>query len=100
MRIVKLSKKDYTYLEDLLIKVGLINKEKQEVYPQNIFVNEKTRKKMKSLLYKEAKQKYPELSKQGLAWIVETYFFQYAPSLIKGGGNNLPVGYAVVVNKE
>ena len=44
MRIVKLSKKDYTYLEDLLIKVGLINKEKQEVYPQNIFVNEKTRK--------------------------------------------------------
>lgn len=97
MKIIKLKKTDYTNLEALLTRAGLVNLQEKTAFPNNIFVNEDTYKKIKAELKKLYKKENPLLSKKRIEYSVEMHLLNLGPSVVLNGGKKLPNGYAIVL---
>lgn len=97
MKIIKLKKTDYTNLEALLTRAGLVNAEEKTAFPNNIFVNENTHKKIKTELKKLHKKENPLLSKKRIEYFVEMHLLNLGPNVVLNGGKNLPNGCAIVL---
>lgn len=97
MKIIKLKKTDYTNLEDLLTRVGLVNPQEKTAFPNNIFVNENTHKKIRAELRKLYKKEKPFLSKKTIEYSVEMHLLNLGPNVVLNGGKNLPNGCAIVL---
>lgn len=102
MKIVKLKKSDYTQLEKMLERAGLVNKEQKIAYPDLLYVNQRTYNEIKAALKREFKKQYPYLRSSKLEASVGYHMLNLGPNVLenKQGGNNLPVGYAIILKHE
>lgn len=97
MKIIKLKKTDYTNLEALLTRAGLVNAEEKTAFPNNIFVNENTYKKIKTELKRLHRKENPLLSRKRIEYSVEIHLLNLGPNVVLNGGKNLPNGCAIVL---
>jgi len=97
MKIIKLTKKDYVNLEHLLKRVGLVRE--KLAFPNNIFVNASTYRRIKQEHTKLVKKITPNATKKRIDYSVGFELLNLGPSVLsnKEGGNNLPNGYAIVL---
>jgi len=100
MKIIKLKKTDYTNMEALLTRAGLVNLQEKTAFPNKIFVNENTYKKIEDELKKLHKKQNPLLSKKSIEYSVGMYLFNLGPNVVLNGGKNLPDGCAIVLPLE
>ena len=100
MKIIKLSKKDYYDLPNLLIKVGLVKG--TTANPSLLFVNKQTLKRMQNEYAKRLKKQNPYISKKALAISVGMEFLNLGPNVLsdKNGGKRIPTGYAIVLSLQ
>lgn len=97
MKIIKLKKTEYKNLEALLTRAGLVNTHEKIAFPNNIFVNENTYKKIRAELKKQHKKENPLLSNKKIEYSVEMHLLNLGPNVVLNGGKNLPNGCAIVL---
>lgn len=100
MKIIKLSKKDYYDLAGLLNKIGLVSG--NEAWPDLVYVNNRTLKKMKTEYARKLKKENPYISKRVLDYSVGMEFLNLGPAVLfnKNGGNKIPNGHAIVLTPK
>lgn len=100
MKIIKLSKKDYYDLANLLNRVGLVSG--NEAQPDLVFVNNITLKRMKNEYAKKLKKQNPYISKRVLNYSVGMEFLNLGPAVLsnKNGGNKIPNGHAIILTPK
>lgn len=98
MKIIKIKKSEYTNLEALLRRAGLVDESARTASPEKLYVNEATYKEMKRLLTAAYKKEFSYLSKNKIEYSVGAYLLNLGPALIKNqdGGNAIPKGVAIV----
>lgn len=98
IKVIKLNKKDYTDLEGLLEKAGLVDKEKNQAFPEKLFISKQDTKKMRAEIFKAFKKKYPFLRKEKLQASAAMYFLNLGPSEL--AKEAIRPGYAIVLLED
>jgi hypothetical protein len=100
MKIIKIKKNEYSNLEALLERAGLVNKETKQAHPENIFVNQITYNKIRKEIAAAYRKEYAYISKKALMYSVEAYLLNLGPVIVDStsGGRLIPNGVAVVLN--
>jgi hypothetical protein len=99
MKIIKLNKTDYSNMEALLKRAGLVDESAKTAEPDRLVVNEATYNDIKRAVTKAYKKEFPYLSKSKIEYSVGGYLLNLGPKVLKktDGGANLKKGYAIVI---
>lgn len=97
MKIIKIKQFEFWDLESLLKRAGLVA-ENRNAYPEALFVNETTYKKIKDTIKKKYKKRYPYMTRSQLSYQTGMLLLNLGPSVLanKNGGKFLKTGYAIV----
>ena len=98
IKVIKLSKKDYTDLEGLLKKAGLVDEEAGRAFPERLLVSKEDAKKMRSQILKALKKKYPFFRQEKLQASAGMYFLNLGPSEV--AADAVRPGYAIVISRK
>ena len=100
MKVLKLKKSEYTNLESLLRRAGLVNENDLTASPELLYVNEATYKQIQRSLIKEFKKQNPFLAETKIEYSVNAYLLNLGPNVVKNkdGGSSIPRGIAIVKN--
>jgi hypothetical protein len=90
IKTIKLKKKHYSNLEQLLRDAGLV--EENEAKPWNLFVNKKTYKLITQEITKAYKKEFPYVNTNKLKSSVAMYMLNLAPSINDG----VKDGYGII----
>lgn len=90
MQVVKLIKKDYTNLEALLTRAGLVNG--REANPSRLFVSPEDYTKISKSLEKQFKKEYPYLKRTRLSYYVNLHLLNLGPNI----SNAVRPGFAII----
>lgn len=98
MKILKLKKTEYTRMEDLLRRAGLVDERAKIASPERLYVNEATYKEIKKRLMSVYKKEFSYLSSSKIEYSVNSYLLNLGPNVLKkrDGGNSIPKGVAIV----
>ena len=99
MKIIKLNKTDYSNMETLLKRAGLVDETEKSATPDRLVVNEATYSEIRRAVMRAYKKEFPYLSKSKLEYSVASYLLNLGPNVLKkqDGGANLKKGYAIVI---
>lgn len=96
IKVIKLKKKDYSDLEGLLERAGLVDKESGLAFPERILISKEDSKKFQKEILRAFKKKNPYIATQRLKASAGMYFLNLGPSEL--AGNGIRPGYAVVLS--
>lgn len=98
MKILKLKKTEYTNLESLLLRAGLVDKKNNTANPDRIFVNEATYREIKKQLKAEYRKTFSHLSDNKIIYSVNAYLLNLGPRVLnkKNNGDAIANGFAIV----
>lgn len=94
MKAFKIKKSEYGNLEKFLNRIGAVSK--NQAFPSDVFISEKTAKLFKIEYMKLAKKEYPYLKKQRLQNIVSMEWLNLGPYEVPGDA--IKTGYVLVDN--
>ena len=99
MKIIKLKKTEYSNLESLLKRAGLVDEAAKTAAPDRLVVNESTYNEIRRAITRTYRRELPYLSKSKIEYSVGAYLLNLGPSVLKkaDGGANLKKGYAIVI---
>ena len=81
MKIVKITKKMLRMTpSDLLIKLGAVDKQKLQAYPQHVYFSREDYKELRENINKQAKKEFPGATKRGLDSVVGMELLNYGPN--------------------
>lgn len=98
MKIIKLKKTEYTRIEDLLRRAGLVDEQEKKASPERLYVNEATYREIQKQLLSAYKKEFSYLSESKIEYSVNAYLLNLGPNVLKDkdGGKYIPKGVALV----
>lgn len=98
MKIIRLKKSEYTNMEALLERAGLVDRTNQTASPERIYVNEATYREIQKKLISTYKKEFSYLSESKIEYSVNAYLLNLGPNILtnKDGGKTIPKGVAIV----
>jgi hypothetical protein len=95
MKAVKLTQKMLKmHPMDLLVKLGAVDANKKQVYPQHVYLSKEDSKTLKNNLKKSAKESAPNSPTRLLNYLVGCDWLNYGPN--EGLAEVIRSGYALV----
>lgn len=98
LKVMKLKKSDYTDLEGLLERAGLVDKKTNRAYPENIFISKEDSKKFLKEITRAFKKKYPYLADNRIKTSAGMYWLNLGPSEVALEG--VRPGFALVLERK
>jgi len=100
MKVIKLKKSEYTDLESLLRRAGLVDEVNLTANPEHLYVNEATYKEIQRQLLKQYRKEFPLLSENKIEYSVNVYLLNLGPNVLKNkdGGSSIAKGVAIIKN--
>lgn len=98
LKVMKLKKSDYSNLEGLLKRAGLVDDESKRAFPQRIFISKCDSKKFIKEITKTFKKEYPYLNTNKIKTSVGMYWLNLGPS--EAVDVAVKPGYALILERE
>ena len=98
MKILKLKKTEYTRMEDLLRRAGLVDEQGKTASPERLYVNEATYREIQRQLLSAYKKEFSHLSESKIEYSINAYLLNLGPNVLKDkdGGKFIAKGAAII----